>query len=498
MLQAANPTSLIFPCRGTTSAEEERLAKTITKSGETFSSAFALYSSGPEFTSSGIKAVSEDVLGRSLLRRLEFLAEAEHIPYMLAPLLVRYLWDHAGVGNVVVAYPGVSQERLVAAAHMLAGGCEAVLLRQDDGASIVVALARNIRNQRLVAHWADCIERFSSDPKEQQRFEPSIGSRMVAYLCDRVGSIQHVEQDSGCGDCSLARVAANITPLIRNAVKDLLPESLLLQENPLGNAVTVLNTPSQNVHQDPGNLITCLMSFIWLTRPDLQAAFNLSSIEGRQGFVAWFLSRASIELGVADEFIEPVRSEHERPSAAIQSEQFAARVEAQQDLPLDPAGGVNLVGYPRAEMGMGEQLRLCAEALIIANLHVCVTEFNFGIIASHRDTRYEHLVRPGNPFYVNLFHINADQMRLAVEKLGRGYFRDHYNIGYWEWELSNFPDEWQESIDLVDEIWAPSRFIQEAIYFGWRVSLRDWASRFTSCSRPACPWIDGRDGRRPT
>ena len=32
--------------------------------------------------------------------------------------------------------------------------------------------------------------------------------------------------------------------------------------------------------------------------------------------------------------------------------------------------------------------------------------------------------------------------------------------------------------------------------FGWRVSLRDWALRFTSCSRRACPWIDGRDGRR--
>jgi glycosyltransferase involved in cell wall biosynthesis len=461
-LQAANPISLIIAFRGTAVARQERLTHAISNARETFGSVFALGSRRTAFTLSGLTAVSEEALGRGLLRRLEFLAEPEHIPYMLAPLLLRYLWDHAAVGNVVIAYPGISQERLFVAARMLAGSCEAVLLRDDDAPSIVVALGRNIRNQRLVAHWADCIERFSLAPEEQERFEPFIGSQMVAYVCDGVGSLRRVEQDFG-GDCTWVAVASNITPLVRNAVKNLLPDSQLLQDDPLGNAIRVLNMPSQKVHQDPGNLITCLMFFVWLTRPDLQAAFDLSTFEGRQGFVAWFLTRGSIELRVTEEFLEPVRSERERPSAPIQAEQLTGPVETEEGFALDPASGVNLVGYPRAEMGMGEQLRLCAAALITTNLQVCVTDFNFGIIASNRDTRYEHLVRAGNPFYVNLFHINADQMRLAVEKLGRGYFRDHYNIGYWEWELSNFPDEWQEAIDLVDEIWAPSRFIQQAI-----------------------------------
>jgi glycosyltransferase involved in cell wall biosynthesis len=462
-LQAANPTSLIIAFQASTPAQEERLTKTISNTRETCGSMFALDSSRIAFTLSGITAVSEEAVGRSLLRRLEFVAQAEHIPHMLAPLLVRHLWEHAGVGNVVIAYPGISHERLLVAARMLAGSCEAVLLRHDDAPSIVVALARNIHNQRLVDHWTDCIERFSLAPNDQEQFEPFIGGQMVAYICDRVGSLQHIEQGFGRDDCTCVPVESNITPLVRNAVQKLLPESQLLQDDPFENAVRVLNTPSQKIPQDPGNLITCLMFFLWLTRPDLQAAFNLSTFEGREGFVAWFLTRASIELRVTEEFLEPVRSERERPSAPIQAEHVTGPVETEEGLPLDPASGVNLVGYPRAEMGMGEQLRLCAAALITANLKVCVTDFNFGIIASNRDTRYEHLVRAGNPFYVNLFHINADQMRLAVERLGRGYFRDHYNIGYWEWELSNFPDEWQESIDLVDEIWAPSRFIQQAI-----------------------------------
>jgi glycosyltransferase involved in cell wall biosynthesis len=54
-------------------------------------------------------------------------------------------------------------------------------------------------------------------------------------------------------------------------------------------------------------------------------------------------------------------------------------------------------------------------------------------------------------------------MQVAREQLGADFFRNRYNIGYWAWELSGFPDEWLEAVDLLDEVWAPSRFVQEAI-----------------------------------
>jgi glycosyltransferase involved in cell wall biosynthesis len=131
--------------------------------------------------------------------------------------------------------------------------------------------------------------------------------------------------------------------------------------------------------------------------------------------------------------------------------------------PVHSSFGVNLVGYPRADMGMGELVRQSAAALSTTNVPFCIVDFNFGITASQKNTRYEALIRTDNPFEINLFHINADQMPLVREKRGAEFFRDHYNIGYWAWELSNFPSEWQHSIDLVDEIWAPSRFIRNAI-----------------------------------
>ena len=38
-----------------------------------------------------------------------------------------------------------------------------------------------------------------------------------------------------------------------------------------------------------------------------------------------------------------------------------------------------------------------------------------------------------------------------------------YTVGYWAWELPEFPDGWMRYCDYVDEIWAPSRFARDAI-----------------------------------
>jgi glycosyltransferase involved in cell wall biosynthesis len=58
--------------------------------------------------------------------------------------------------------------------------------------------------------------------------------------------------------------------------------------------------------------------------------------------------------------------------------------------------------------------------------------------------------------------VNADQMLHAYTKLGPDFFRERYNFGFWAWELAKCPPEWLPVIGMVDEVWAPSRFIQDA------------------------------------
>jgi glycosyltransferase involved in cell wall biosynthesis len=63
----------------------------------------------------------------------------------------------------------------------------------------------------------------------------------------------------------------------------------------------------------------------------------------------------------------------------------------------------------------------------------------------------------------NVFFINADQMPIARDVLGRDTFAGRHNIGFWVWELERFPREWCDALDLVDEVWVPTDFVREAI-----------------------------------
>src|SRR5690606_32990034 len=55
-----------------------------------------------------------------------------------------------------------------------------------------------------------------------------------------------------------------------------------------------------------------------------------------------------------------------------------------------------------------------------------------------------------------------DEMPKAFEHLGEDVIAGRYNIGYWAWALSGFPEAWSSSLCLVDEVWAPYRHTEQA------------------------------------
>ncbi|MEO8753393.1 MAG: hypothetical protein ABI624_12020, partial [Casimicrobiaceae bacterium] len=124
--------------------------------------------------------------------------------------------------------------------------------------------------------------------------------------------------------------------------------------------------------------------------------------------------------------------------------------------------GVNVVGYLAAESGIGESARSMLRILKAADIPVAPINFHGGNLSRQHEsipgvTTTEHL------HAINLFHINADQMFVAHEGLGASLFAGRYNIGFWAWELQEFPDAWVPAFDLLDEIWVPSAFCQQAI-----------------------------------
>ncbi len=125
--------------------------------------------------------------------------------------------------------------------------------------------------------------------------------------------------------------------------------------------------------------------------------------------------------------------------------------------------GVNLVGYARAEMGIGESCRIAARNLSAVDIPYGIINFTGTNNARMSDLTWSHkeIVQP--EFNVNLFHINAEQMMEIYAYYGNSLFNGRYNIGYWHWELPDFPDEWLESFNLVDEVWVPSSFVADSI-----------------------------------
>lgn len=124
--------------------------------------------------------------------------------------------------------------------------------------------------------------------------------------------------------------------------------------------------------------------------------------------------------------------------------------------------GVTLVGYVRAESGVGESARATLRALSCTAVPHAVHDFRDGNV-SRMGERVDSALETGVRHAVSLFHINADQLPHARASLGDRWFGVPHRVGFWAWELEQFPTEWQGAFDHVDEVWVPSTFCQRAV-----------------------------------
>jgi len=102
--------------------------------------------------------------------------------------------------------------------------------------------------------------------------------------------------------------------------------------------------------------------------------------------------------------------------------------------------GVNLIGYPLANIGEGEFIRQTAKSLsrVDVDFGVYSCEARLG----QNDQRLDSLIQSNNPYSVNIFHLKPDQIESSIIRLGESLVSGHFNIGYWAWELSKCPSTW--------------------------------------------------------
>jgi glycosyltransferase involved in cell wall biosynthesis len=131
-----------------------------------------------------------------------------------------------------------------------------------------------------------------------------------------------------------------------------------------------------------------------------------------------------------------------------------------------PPGAV-LVGHPYAVLGRAEDIRTGACAFAAARIPFALRntfgEYGKEMAVLHPGFSFMDRIDPRAAYKANIFFLNANEMDDAFIHLGPDCYAGRYNIGYWAWELSQFPDAWRGAFRDLDEIWAPSRFIQQAV-----------------------------------
>jgi glycosyltransferase involved in cell wall biosynthesis len=126
--------------------------------------------------------------------------------------------------------------------------------------------------------------------------------------------------------------------------------------------------------------------------------------------------------------------------------------------------GVNLFGFAFGELGIGEDVRMAAQACEAAQIPYRVVNVNPGSQLRQGDRALESQVEGSvaeAPYAVNLFCMPGfDMVGRVVMRDGPGVLADHYNIGWWPWELPVWPRRWASAFELVDEVWAATGFTQ--------------------------------------
>lgn len=126
-------------------------------------------------------------------------------------------------------------------------------------------------------------------------------------------------------------------------------------------------------------------------------------------------------------------------------------------------GGINLYGYFSRWLGLGECARLYANAMLASGYPVSLHDVDIDIPHARHDQTLTGYMDSTSSFTNDLIFVNPDHWEDTLRSIGRSRGRDRHVIGYWFWELEDFPPDWRRAIDQVDEIMVSSAFVEQAV-----------------------------------
>ncbi|WP_128330735.1 glycosyltransferase family 4 protein [Apibacter sp. HY039] len=123
--------------------------------------------------------------------------------------------------------------------------------------------------------------------------------------------------------------------------------------------------------------------------------------------------------------------------------------------------GVNLTGFFKAEIGFGQAIRDNLKALNQVGIKAEAVNFNLNLKDRLNDSSIE--LSEDNKYPVNIVHVNMDTTWEFLKEKSPSFYKDKYNIGFWAWEMEDFPEKYCENFSFYDEIWTCSKYCLDSI-----------------------------------
>ncbi len=195
---------------------------------------------------------------------------------------------------------------------------------------------------------------------------------------------------------------------------------------------------------------------LWLSRTDLHDAFDVALPEGRQAYREWLRTNDHLDAILHNVQKQDVQD----PVSDLTKTHVINNVSARYGY---RDSGVNVIGYGRGEFGIGEDVRMAVRALSSAGMEACVPILPLSVAARQEDSSIKGYEVTKPVFRTNLICLPYYETLRLLAATRHDVLDRRYNIAFWQWELSKFPESMRSALELVDEIWASSSFTAEAV-----------------------------------
>jgi glycosyltransferase involved in cell wall biosynthesis len=247
----------------------------------------------------------------------------------------------------------------------------------------------------------------------------------------------------------------------------------------------LLTSPSANVEDADQFGISKLVEGLYWSTPDVLDRYDLGTREGKLGIVAWYQRWLAPTLlgarhddwfvvavnGLADA-LKPLGVEF--PLAGPPHPAAPPPVDTPADVPRPilrvahegvARDGVNLVGWPLADIGIGVDVRSAAAAFEAAAFPYCVIDASDRVSPglARVDQDLPKGLTDRRRFACDLVFLDtATQFRYYAAALLAGEPVAQPVIGVCPWELPLWPQEAAFALQSLDYFWAASRFERDA------------------------------------